>query len=75
VPVLDNGPIHTSKLSRAAIDERPWLTVELCETQNSNGSSAPTLAIRRSPREGLDSTQDRCPVIDRAISDQTFGTG
>jgi transposase len=26
--VLDNGPIHTSKLSRAALDKRPWLTVE-----------------------------------------------
>jgi len=28
VLVLDNGPIHTSKLSRAALDKRPWLTVE-----------------------------------------------
>lgn len=27
VLVLDNGPIHTSKLSRAALDNRPWLTV------------------------------------------------
>lgn len=26
--VLDNGPIHTSKASRAALAERPWLTVE-----------------------------------------------
>jgi len=26
--VLDNGPIHTSKLTRAALDKRPWLTVE-----------------------------------------------
>jgi transposase len=26
--VLDNGPIHTSKLSRAALDQRPWLTIE-----------------------------------------------
>jgi hypothetical protein len=31
----------------------------LCETQNSNGSSAPTLAIRVSPPEGLDSTRQR----------------
>jgi transposase len=28
IMVLDNGPIHTSKLSRAALDKRPWLTVE-----------------------------------------------
>lgn len=28
VLVLDNGPIHTSKASRAALDARPWLTVE-----------------------------------------------
>ena len=28
VMVLDNGPIHTSKLSRAALAERPWLTIE-----------------------------------------------
>jgi len=28
VLVLDNGPIHTSKLSRAALDKRPWLIVE-----------------------------------------------
>lgn len=28
VLVLDNGPIHVSKLSRAALDKRPWLTVE-----------------------------------------------
>jgi transposase len=28
VLVLDNGPIHTSKLSRSALAERPWLTVE-----------------------------------------------
>src|SRR3546814_93441 len=28
VLVLDNGPIHTSKLTRAALAERPWLTVE-----------------------------------------------
>ena len=28
VLVLDNGPIHVSKLSRAALDERPWLAVE-----------------------------------------------
>ena len=28
VLVLDNGPIHTSKLSRAALDKRSWLTVE-----------------------------------------------
>jgi transposase len=27
VIALDNGPIHTSKLSRAALDKRPWLTV------------------------------------------------
>src|ERR1700761_1842379 len=26
--VLDNGPIHTSKASRAALAARPWLTVE-----------------------------------------------
>jgi len=26
--VLDNGPIHTSKLSRAALAQRPWLTIE-----------------------------------------------
>ena len=26
--VLDNGPIHTSKASRAALDARPWLSVE-----------------------------------------------
>ena len=28
VLVLDNGPIHTSKLTRAALAERSWLTVE-----------------------------------------------
>ena len=28
VLVLDNGPIHTSKASRAALAERPWVTVE-----------------------------------------------
>jgi transposase len=28
VLVLDNGPIHTSKASRAALDARPWLTIE-----------------------------------------------
>lgn len=28
VLVLDNGPIHTSKASRAALDARPWLSVE-----------------------------------------------
>ena len=28
VLVLDNGPIHTSKAARAALDARPWLTVE-----------------------------------------------
>lgn len=26
--VLDNGPIHTSKLTRAALAQRPWLTIE-----------------------------------------------
>jgi len=26
--VLDNGPIHTGKLSRAALAQRPWLTIE-----------------------------------------------
>jgi transposase len=26
--VLDNGPIHTSKTSRAALAARPWLTIE-----------------------------------------------
>jgi transposase len=28
VLVLDNGPIHTSKASRAALEARPWLTIE-----------------------------------------------
>ena len=28
VLVLDNGPIHTSKASRAALDAKPWLAVE-----------------------------------------------
>jgi transposase len=28
VLVLDNGPIHTSKLTRAALASRPWLTIE-----------------------------------------------
>jgi len=28
VLVLDHGPIHTSKLTCAAIAERPWLTIE-----------------------------------------------
>jgi DDE superfamily endonuclease len=28
VLVLDNGPIHTSKLTRKALAERPWFTVE-----------------------------------------------
>lgn len=28
VLVLDNGPIHTSKLTAKALDQRPWLTVE-----------------------------------------------
>ena len=26
--VLDNGPIHTSKLTTAALEKRPWLTIE-----------------------------------------------
>jgi hypothetical protein len=28
VIVMDNGPIHTSKLTTKALAERPWLTVE-----------------------------------------------
>ncbi len=28
VLVLDNAPIHTSKLTRAALAKRPWLTIE-----------------------------------------------
>lgn len=28
VLVIDNGPVHTSKASRAALDARPWLTPE-----------------------------------------------
>lgn len=28
VLVLDNGPIHTSKLSRSALAQRPWIQVE-----------------------------------------------
>lgn len=28
VLVLDNGPIHTSRLTRAALAQRPWLTIE-----------------------------------------------
>ena len=28
VAVLDNGPIHTSKLTTRALAERPWLTLE-----------------------------------------------
>jgi transposase len=28
VLVWDNGPVHTSKASRAALAERPWITVE-----------------------------------------------
>lgn len=28
VLMLDNGPIHTSKVSRAALATRPWTTVE-----------------------------------------------
>ena len=28
VLVLDNGPIHTSKASQAALAARPWLTIE-----------------------------------------------
>jgi transposase len=28
VLVLDHGPIHTSRLTRAAIVKRPWLTIE-----------------------------------------------
>jgi len=28
VIVLDNGPIHTSKITAKALAERPWLTVE-----------------------------------------------
>jgi len=28
VIVIDNGPIHTSKASRAALANRPWLSVE-----------------------------------------------
>jgi transposase len=28
VLVLDNGPVHTSEASRAALAERPWITVE-----------------------------------------------
>ena len=28
IAVLDNGPIHTSKLTTKALTERPWLTLE-----------------------------------------------
>ena len=28
VLVLDNGPIHVSKLTRASLAKRPWLTIE-----------------------------------------------
>jgi transposase len=28
VAILDNGPIHTSKLTTCALAERPWLTLE-----------------------------------------------
>ncbi len=28
VPVWDNGPVHTSRATRAALAERPWITVE-----------------------------------------------
>jgi transposase len=28
VAVLDNGPIHTSKLTTKALAQRPWLTLE-----------------------------------------------
>jgi len=28
VLVLDNGPIHTSKLTTKALGQRPWLTIE-----------------------------------------------
>ena len=28
VLVLDNGPVHTSRATRAALAERPWITVE-----------------------------------------------
>lgn len=28
VLVLDNGPVHTSKLTRKALAQRPWLSVE-----------------------------------------------
>jgi transposase len=28
VAILDNGPIHTSKLTTRALAERPWLTLE-----------------------------------------------
>jgi transposase len=28
VLVLDRGPVHTSKASRATLAERPWITVE-----------------------------------------------
>lgn len=28
VLVLDNGPIHISKLTTRALGQRPWLTVE-----------------------------------------------
>ena len=28
MPVLDDGPIHTSRATRKALAERPWLAVE-----------------------------------------------
>ena len=28
VLVWDNGPVHTSRATRAALAERPWITVE-----------------------------------------------
>jgi transposase len=28
VMVLDNGPIHTSRLTQKALEQRPWLTIE-----------------------------------------------
>jgi hypothetical protein len=53
VAVLDNGPIHTSKLTTKALAARPWLTLEWLPKyapQLNDPGSRPRQAVERSGR-------------------------
>src|SRR4051794_17973844 len=54
VAVLDNGPIHTSKLTTKALAQRPWLTLEWLPKyapELNDPGSRPGQAIERSWRD------------------------